>query len=178
MSKPAAGDDDANAGAVADMFEAHGPALLLYARQWVDAGGAEDAVQRVFVRLLASGRVPADARTWLFRCVRNEAISAWRSEQRRGRRERNASAARGESEAAWFVPGPEDRIDAAAAQAALAALPAEQREIVTLRIWSDLTLAEIGRVTGLPVSTVHHHYNTALKALRQRLESPCPNRKT
>src|SRR4051794_7840601 len=135
MSKPAAGDDDdKGAEAVADMFEAHGPALLLYARQWVDAAAAEDVVQRVFVRLLASGRLPADARTWLFRCVRNEAISAWRSDGRRGRRERSAATADGEAEAAWFVPRPEDRIDAAAAQAALAALPAEQREIVTLRI--------------------------------------------
>jgi RNA polymerase sigma-70 factor (ECF subfamily) len=180
MSKPAAGDeDDKDGGAVADMFEAHGPALLLYARQWVDAAAAEDVVQRVFVRLLASGRLPADARTWLFRCVRNEAISAWRSDRRRRRREQTAAAtADGEAGAAWFVPRPEDRIDAAAAQAALAALPAEQREIVTLRIWSSLTLAETGRVTGLPVSTVHHHYNAALKALRQRLESPCPNRKT
>lgn len=178
MSKPAAGDDDDDdADVVADMFEAHGPALLLYARQWVDAAGAEDVVQRVFVRLLASGRLPADARTWLFRCVRNEAISAWRSEQRRERRERSAAAG-ADAATAWFVPRPEDRIDAAAAQAALAALPAEQREIVTLRIWSGLTLAEVGRVTGLPVSTVHHHYNAALKALRQRLESPCPNRKT
>src|SRR3954452_1754003 len=106
MSKPAAGDDDVNADAVADMFEAHGPALLLYARQWVDAAAAEDVVQRVFVRLLASGRLPADARTWLFRCVRNEAISAWRSDRRRGRRERSAETADGEAEAAWFVPRP------------------------------------------------------------------------
>ena len=180
MSKPAAGDDaDKDGEAVADMFEAHGPALLLYARQWVDAAAAEDVVQRVFVRLLASGRLPADARTWLFRCVRNEAISAWRSDRRRGRRERTAAeTAGGEAGAAWFVPRPENRIDAAAAQAALAALPDEQREIVTLRIWSGLTLAEIGRVTGLPVSTVHHHYKAALKVLRNRLESPCPNRKS
>src|SRR3954452_5289063 len=178
MSKPAAGDDDVNADAVADMFEAHGPALLLYARQWVDAAAAEDVVQRVFVRLLASGRLPADARTWLFRCVRNDAISAWRSDRRRGRRGRTAATtADGEAGAAWFVPRPEDRIDAAAAQAALAALPAEQREIVTLPIWSGLTLAGHGPVTGLPVSTVHHYYNAALKSLRQRLESPCPNRK-
>src|SRR5436309_15644873 len=109
MSKPAAGDEDADA-AVADMFEAHGPALLLYARQWVDAAAAEDVVQRVFVRLLASGRLPADARTWLFRCVRNEAISAWRTDQRRGRRERTVASADGEAGAAWFVPRPEDRI--------------------------------------------------------------------
>ena len=156
---------------VAEMFAGHARALLLYARQWVDADAAEDVVQRVFVRLLAGRRLPAEPRTWLFRCVRNEAVSAWRSETRRGRRERSAAAA---AAAPWFVPRPGDRIDAGAAQAALAALPPRQREVVTLRIWSGLTLAETAAVTGMPVSSVHAEYHAALAALRQRLESsPC-----
>lgn len=171
MTNPTADD------AVADMFTAHGPALALYARQWVDAAAAEDVVQRVFARLVASlaggGRLPDEPRTWLFRCVRNEAVSAWRADRRRGRRERDAGAAAGR----WFVSRPEDRVDAAAAEAALAALPPVQREVVTLRIWSGLTLAQTAAVTGLAVSSVHHHYAAALAALRSRLESPCPSPK-
>jgi RNA polymerase sigma-70 factor (ECF subfamily) len=169
MTNPPAGD------AVADMFNAHAPALVLYARQWVGPAAAEDVVQRVFARLLAAGRLPDDPRTWLFRCVRNDAISAWRADRRRGRRERDAGAAAGGG--GWFVPRPEDRIDAAAAEAALAALPAVQREVVTLRIWSGLTLAQTAAVTGLAVSSVHYHYAAALAALRNRLESPCPSPK-
>ena len=157
---------------VADLFTAHAPALLLYARQWVDAGTAEDAVQRVFVRMLAGNRLPAEARAWLFRCVRNEAISAARSTRRRGRREMVFSAAA----PPWFIARPEDGIDARAAQEALAALPPAQREIITLRIWSGLTLAETASITGLATSTVHEQYRAALKALRLRLESSCPNR--
>src|SRR4051794_32593736 len=109
---------------VAEMYAAHGRALLLYARQWVDAAAAEDVVQRVFVRMLTGGRLPAEPRTWLFRCVRNEAVSAWRSDRRRGRRERAAVG----GEDGWFVTRADDRIDARAAQAALEGLPADLRE--------------------------------------------------
>lgn len=161
---------------IRELFVAHGPALLLYARQWLDRAAAQDVVQDVFVRLIASGggggRMPAEPRTWLFRCVRNAAISACRAQGRRGRRERAAGemAAGG---GGWFVPRVEDRLDAEAAQRALAALPPVQREVVTLRIWSGLTLAQVAEVTGVAVSTVYDQYRAALKAVRERLEQSC-----
>jgi RNA polymerase sigma factor (sigma-70 family) len=154
---------------VTELFKAHSAALLLYARQWLDAVGAEDVVQDVFARLLAGGRIPTEPRTWLFRCVRNAAISAWRSQRRRGLREQAAAAVE------WFIPSPADRFDARMAQEALGALAERQREIVVLRIWSDLTLGEIRDVTGLPVSTIHEQYRVALRALREKLERPCRN---
>jgi len=154
---------------IAWIFEAHGKALLLYARQWVDAASAEDVVQKAFTQMLTSGKRPAEPRAWLFRCVRNEAISEWRSNQRRIRRQRAVAKDRGE----WFIPGDEDRIDASLAQVALETLPPIQREVVTLRLWSGLTLAEIASVIGIGVSSVHGHYRDALVALRAKLEMPC-----
>jgi RNA polymerase sigma-70 factor, ECF subfamily len=158
-------------GRIRELFVAHGPALLLYARQWLDLPAAQDIVQDVFVRLIAGGRMPAEPRTWLFRCVRNAAISACRSQGRRGRREERAG--RAAAGTGWFVPRVEDRIDAEAAQEALSALPPAQREIVTLRIWSGLTLAQVAEVTGMAMSTVHDQYRAALKAVRERLEQAC-----
>lgn len=154
---------------VAGLFDAHARALQLYARQWVGAAEADDVVQRVFVRLISGGRLPENARTWLFRCVRNEAIGAWRSARRRGRREREVAS----GAAGWFAPQPGDALDARAAQAALEALPAEQREVVMLRLWSGLTLAEIAEVTGTAVSTAHDRYRAALAAVRKTMEAPC-----
>ena len=154
---------------VGEMFDAHSRALLLYARQWVGRTEAEDVVQRVFVRLLSQGRMPAEARTWLFRCVRNEAIDLWRSNKRRGRREQTAA-----SEAdVWFVPRPQDALDAREAQRAMQELPDELREVVTLRLWSGLTLNEIAEVTGVAVSTVYKRYEAAIELLREKLEKPC-----
>jgi RNA polymerase sigma-70 factor (ECF subfamily) len=141
----------------------------LYARQWVGSSTADDVIQEVFVGLLASASQPAEPRTWLYRCVRNAAISASRSTRRRGKREQSIAA----DAPVWFVPRPEDRIDAAAAQEAMSQLPSDQREIVTLRIWSGLTLAEIREVTGLPTSTIHDQFRAALATLRTHLESSC-----
>jgi RNA polymerase sigma factor (sigma-70 family) len=147
-------------------FGQHGPALLLYARQWLDAAAAEDAVQRVFVRLITAGRLPTDLRPWLFRCVRNEAISMARSSRRRVRREAAVEPA------PVFLTDADNQLDAAAAGRALATLPPSQREVVVLRIWSGLTLAEIAGITGLATSTLHDHYRAALAALRRQLEPP------
>ena len=156
---------------IREIFVAHGPALLLYARQWLDRPAAQDVVQDVFVRLIASGRLPREPRTWLFRCVRNAAISACRSHGRRGRREH--AAVRPAVSAEWFAPRLDDRIDAEAAQQALETLPPVQREIVALRIWSGLTLAQVAQVTGRPISTLHDQYRSALKSMRERLEQTC-----
>ena len=155
---------------VTELFRALGPGLRLYARQWVDAAGADDVVQEVFVRMLSGGKFPDEPRTWLYRCVRNAAISASRSNRRRGAREQTVAS----DTPLWFVPRPEDRIDGRAAREAMLKLPAAQREIVALRIWSGLTLAEIREVTGLPVSTIHDQFRAALATLRSSLEQSCP----
>src|SRR5579862_5833164 len=121
-----AGDD-----AVGRMLGAHFGALVLYARQWVGMGTADDVVQRVFVRLLTGGKLPIQPRSWLFRCVRNEAMAVWRAERRRGRREQVAASSAGE----WFEPQPDDLLSAVEAQRALESLWPELREVVTLRLW-------------------------------------------
>ncbi len=154
---------------LAAVFDRQAAAMTLYARQWLDRSQAQDVVQEVFVRLLSQGRPPANVKAWLYRCVRNAAISAARSAARRRRRERCAA----QDEHQWFEPGADDRIDAAAAQAALSALPAQQREVILLRIWSGMTLAEIAQVTGAPVSTVFDQYRAGLGAVRRLMEPSC-----
>jgi RNA polymerase sigma-70 factor (ECF subfamily) len=160
-------------------FDAYGAALVLYARHWLDRAAAEDVVQEVFVRLMAqpSRQRPANVRAWLYRATRNAAIGAARSFWRRGRRERDVAR----DHAEWFQPRPEDPIDARAAQAALQSLPAAQREIILLRLWSGMTLAEISDVTGAAVTTVHDHYRKGLAGVRKVMESrsdSCVNEKT
>jgi RNA polymerase sigma-70 factor (ECF subfamily) len=54
----------------------------------------------------------------------------------------------------------------------MAALPGEQREVIVLRLWSGLTLAEIADVMNVGVSTVHARYSAAVESLRRILEEP------
>jgi RNA polymerase sigma factor (sigma-70 family) len=147
-------------------FEAHAAALVLYARQWLSSGEAEDVVHDVFVRLIAMECSPDDAKAWLFRAVRNEAISKSRSFWRRKRREANVSRDRRE----WFEHRVDDLIDAAAAQRALANLSNEQREVVVLRIWAALAFQEIADLVGVSVSTAFERYKMALGLMKSQIQ--------
>jgi RNA polymerase sigma-70 factor (ECF subfamily) len=150
-------------------FDTHAARLVLYAANWIDRAGAEDVVQEVFLRLLQK---PVDANqetAWLFTAVRHAAISQRRSGQRRDLRQRATSQARPD----WFESSPADLIDAATAQQMLAELPEEQREVILLRIWGGLTLAEVSRITGEPMSTLFSRYRTGLTEMRKRLEPSC-----
>src|SRR4051794_18911573 len=155
--------------------------MVLYARQFLDRGdpsaaqAAEDVVQEVFVRLVTLAAEPANVKAWLYTAVRHASIAAARSGSRRRRREHGAAAiVRG---GGWFRPAPEDLLDAAAAGRALAELPPVQREVVVLRLWSGMTLAEIAGVTGSSVSGVFAQYRAALAAVRKTMgaELPCRN---
>jgi DNA-directed RNA polymerase specialized sigma24 family protein len=88
---------------------------------------------------------------------------------RRQRREQTISA----QTLGWFDPCPGNELDAEAAQQALQTLPARQREIVLLRVWSEMTLSDVSQVTGLPISTVHDEYRRGLSGIRRIMETPC-----
>jgi len=53
---------------------------------------------------------------------------------------------------------------------AIAALPAEQREVFLLREYEGIPFAEIAEVTGAPVPTVKSRMRYALEALRRALQ--------
>jgi RNA polymerase sigma-70 factor (ECF subfamily) len=150
------------------LFDRHAAALELYARQLCDC--AEDVVQEALIELAAQARMPDDAVAWLYRVVRNKALSASRSAGRRKRHETEAAVRR----PAWFERSAAELIDAGTAAVALESLPVEQREVVVARIWGGLTFAEIGQLVGVSDSAVHRRYEAALLALRQKLRVPCP----
>jgi RNA polymerase sigma factor (sigma-70 family) len=147
-------------------------ALVLYARQWLDAASADDAVQEALVALLDQRRPPDNPTAWIYRAVRNAAIDEVRSASRRRRREQSIALERRE----WFDPQPDALLDAQAAEQSLRQLSPEHREVIVLRIWGDLGFAEIAEITRLSVSTVHDRYKAALRELRSALEQPCPTK--
>jgi len=55
--------------------------------------------------------------------------------------------------------------------AAVDALGAEQREALVLRVYADLTFAQIAQVLDTPVQTVCSRYHRALQRLKQHLEN-------
>jgi RNA polymerase sigma-70 factor (ECF subfamily) len=157
-----------NPATLTELFAAHAGPLVLYARQRLDRSLAEEVVQEAFVRLMSQRMEPRNAKAWLYRTVRNEAISQHRSRTRREQRERVAAP-----KESWFEPDDGGEIDGAAAREAVQTLPSEQREAIVLRIWGQLTLKEIAAVSGSSTSTVFDQYRAGLRALRKKLEVPC-----
>jgi RNA polymerase sigma-70 factor (ECF subfamily) len=155
--------------AFARLVDEHSAALVLYARQW--CAEPEDVVQEAFLKLAGQGKTPDYPVAWLYRVVRNGAISAARSAQSRLRHE---TAAAGRMPA-WFIPSEAGQLDAEAGRAALAKLPLEQREIMVAHLWGGLTFDQIAQLVGCSSSTAHRRYLEGLTALRERLEKPCPS---
>lgn len=143
--------------------------LVLYARNWLPQDSAQDVVQAAFVRLMAQSPAPEDVQAWLFRAVRNGAVTRLR---RRGVRMRHAKRLSARA-SPWFESRSDDLIDAKTAEEVLQTLPAEQREVVLLRIWGQLSLRQIGQIVGSPLTTVHSRYKAALAAIRERMEQSC-----
>jgi RNA polymerase sigma factor (sigma-70 family) len=152
---------------VTRLWDEHGAALALYARQWCDV--PEDVVQEAFLLLVRQGVAPDNPLGWMYRVVRNRAINAARGGGRRSRREALA-AIRGEP---WFERSDGDRLDAAAATDALRHLPVDQREAIVARLWGGLSFEEIASISGSSLSTVHRRYGRGLAALRERLGWSC-----
>jgi RNA polymerase sigma factor (sigma-70 family) len=148
---------------IATLFDRHAAALELFAAQWISTPA--DVVQEAFLQLVRQGRVPDRPAAWLYRVVRNGAISAAR---RNARRHRNEQAAIGQARLRFEAEG-ESPIDAELAARALEALADEKREVVIARIWGGLTFEEIGECASVSSSEAHRRYEAALASLRQKL---------
>lgn len=153
------------------LLDAHGAGLVLYARQW--CASPEDVVQEAFIKLAASRQTPEKVLPWLYRVVRNGAISAARSAGRRRRHESVAASVR----SSWFVASPSG-LDPETAAEALQSLPVEKREVIVAHLWGGLTFEQVGEVAGVSSSTAHRWYAEGLSTLRERLGVTCPKQAT
>ncbi|WP_409238014.1 RNA polymerase sigma factor [Streptomyces sp. PA5.6] len=110
------------------------------------------------------------ARAWLFGVARNVLSAHWR------RTERQRPG--GRSEGIPFRDDPweavDERLDAAAVaprlRELLAALPPEERELLLLVAWEQLTPAEAAAVVGIPAGTARSRLHRA----RHRLRTEAP----
>ena len=156
-------------------FEAHGPKLLLCARQWTRSlADAEDVVQEAFVRYWRHQRqLPGDPQALLVTSIRRTAVDLARRESRRTAREEKSGDGPDDG-GAVFAPQPGDDAERRREiEAALRRLPVEQREVLVLKIWNELTFEQIAETLGIPLNTAASRYRYALAALRKELKPVC-----
>ena len=145
------------------------PKLLLFARQWVaSVADAEDVVQTAFVKFWRH-RPEAGPEHYplLYSAVRTSALDLIRTDSRRGRREQVVAT---DPDEPVFDATIERHENSELISAALHQLPESQREVLVLRIWGELSFAEIATALGDSINTVASRYRYALDGLRRILK--------
>ena len=146
--------------ALGQLYDAHAERVyhLLLARG-LDPPTAEDVVQEVFLSLLDRGSAVAkieNVAAYLLAVARN--IAARRL--RHGQARTPVLPETGQE-------GADDPVAEVAAREALRQLPPEQAEVVALKVWHELTFAEIGEALEIPPNTAASRYRYALEKLRE-----------
>lgn len=142
------------------------PGLVLFARQFVQSlADAEDIVQDAFVKFWRKQH-SIENRGLLFAAVRSIALDAIRRDARRARREISASADAEQFTTPDFATEDDEQ---RALAAAVDRLPPDQREVLVMKIWNDLTFAEIGTALGISQNTAASRYRYALASLKKSL---------
>lgn len=145
-----------------------------------NAAEAQDAAQSAFIKAfyaLPRFRRGAPFRPWLLKIVANEARNQRRAAGRRAGLELRLAEDRPRADAA---PSPEaavlGREPLDEVVAALNGMGEQDREVIALRYFLDLSEAEMAQALGCAPGTVKSRLSRALARLRQRLQEPAPAR--
>ena len=152
-----------------DLYDRHAGALYRYALSILGLPeDAEDAVQEVFVRI--AREIPRlkkvrNLKAYLFTAARNSAYSRLR-ERRRRERDFEAACLGFESPEHGGCPSESDAL-----MRAFAELPVEQREVLTLHVYEQMTFEEIARMMVSSKNTITSRYRYAIAKLRKAVEA-------
>ncbi len=137
----------------------------------MDRAAAEDIAQSCFIELARNiGKIDPKKGVsgWLYRVARNKSIDDLRKRDRE-----TVTDQAGNAEVIWKDPAFEadqsERFERL--RKALARLPAEDRDILSLRFFGDLKFREIASVVGKPLGTVLWRSRKALEKMRQELDT-------
>ena len=142
------------------LYRRHGAALVLFAAAILgDRGRAQDAVHQVFLKLLESQAADRaiDPKAYLFQCVRNAVFNDLKRQQRQVELD---------PDSAWFELPERDHALERTLRRALSELAEDQREVVVLHVWGELTFAQVADVLGISSNTAASRYRYALTKLR------------
>ena len=102
---------------------------------------------------------------WVYRVVKNEAISQRRKSNRRLKHEQSAGTER----EVWFCAVDEGEFDASDLTRALKELDDLKREIITAKIWGGLTFEQIAEAFECSVSTAYERFKSGLTEMKRIL---------
>ena len=143
------------------LYEQHGRGLLAYACSFVSSFAlAEDVLHQVFERLLRGDLSISGAPiAYVYRAIRNTSLNLIRSR-----------AGDVDLEEGWLDAPSGMGQTALEIQSALRDLPEEQREVIVLHIWGQMTFEETAEALGITPSTAASRYRYGLSKLREQFQ--------
>lgn len=168
----AAGDQ----AAFATLYGRHRIALYRFVmRHLRNESLADELFQDIWQKVIAARhhwRPESSFQAWLYRIAHNRLNDHWRAQKHRPAAPEDADARiaslRDEASPERVLSEFEER---RRLQQALDELPDEQRTVILLRLEQEMTLEEIGEVTGSGRETVKSRLRYAMDKLRARLKS-------
>jgi RNA polymerase sigma-70 factor, ECF subfamily len=153
------------------LYDEHASALFGFLLNLTrNEADTRDLLQEVFVKLarqpdlLASAR---DERPFLLRLAHNLAVDQMR---RRQTREKNQERL-GQESCRLFASSddPDEEVFRSMVSEAMDELPAKQRAVLHLKLWSGLTFEEVAATLDIPPNTAASRYRYGLDKLRHLL---------
>ena len=145
------------------LYDRKAAELILYGRALgLGHSEAEDVLHETCVALLKRRGPPEQPEHYCVRTFRNRALNYRRSLWRRLARELESTR--------WFEPAQGETPAERAAMRYLSQLPAEQREVIVLKIWHQYTFEEIGELLELSPNTAAGRYRYGLQKLNAFLK--------
>jgi RNA polymerase sigma-70 factor (ECF subfamily) len=148
---------------IGECYERHRAALVRFAATQVGPHDAPDVVSDAVIGVLRAQRTNThvtDPRSYLYRAVANAARKHWRSVDRRTRRERIAA----------LPEAVDDTIADPDVLSAIARLSPQQRAVIHLAYWEDLTVSDIADRLGVGNGTVKRQLARARSRLAEVLD--------
>jgi len=159
-------------------FEEHAARLLLFARQQTrSAADAEDVLQNAVLKIWNARKRRNDGEdpketpdpAEIYTAIRRCAIDYGRRETRRTKREEKVIEFDQAKGVEWFECPFERKERGREIREAMERLPEPQKEVLVMKIWGEVTFAEIGQALQISENTAASRYRYALEALRRSL---------
>ena len=153
------------------LYDRHAQALFAFLLNFTrNEDDTRDVFQEIFTKLARQPgllRSARDERAFLIRLAHNAAIDLMR---RSGTRTRHHEQF-GEEQLSIFAPttDPDETAFRTELAVALGKLPPDQRVVVHLKLWEDLTFEQIAAALEIPPNTAASRYRYGLDKLRDHL---------
>ena len=151
-----------------ELYDRYGRSLYRFALSILGSPeDAEDAIQEVFIRIARDYRRLTrveNVKAYLFTATRNAAYSVLRTRQRGEQLEQAVISE------PIVMPRMEDvSVRSMILRTSLAELPVEQREVVMLKVYGELTFQEIADLVGDAINTIYSRYRYAVEKMKRAL---------